>query len=306
MELHQLRYMVAIARAGTFCRAAEQCHISQPSLSQQIQKLENELGERLFDRTKRKTQLTSHGTAFLQRAVRILEEVEAAKREASDAKTMVAGELRLGILPTIAPYLLPEIMRSFTKDFPAVQIIVQEDTTKQLVEQLHACDLDMAIVSDPIDGEKLRVEQLFEEDLLLAVPSDHPLAKRPGINTRDLDNERLIVMKEGHCLGDQVLKFCDRRALKPTISFRSGQLETVRALVCSGMGVSLIPEMAATAREGKSPVYRPFLTPKPTRTILAIWPTIRPPGRAAMELLTRIRALSPQAAKLPPAKKKSR
>src|SRR5215218_7804273 len=134
MEMHQLRYVVAVARAGNFSRAAEQCHISQPSLSQQILKLENELGERLFDRRKREAKLTSHGEAFLRHAVRILEEVDAAKREATDAKNLLQGTLTIGVLPTIAPYLLPRVLAAFARRYPGVEIIVQEDTTERLLK----------------------------------------------------------------------------------------------------------------------------------------------------------------------------
>jgi len=129
MEMHQLRYVVAVARTGNFSRAAEQCHVSQPSLSQQIQKLENELGERLFDRMKREARLTPHGEVFLRRAVRILEEADAAKRDASDAKNLLRGTVTVGVLPTIAPYLLPVVMTEFTEKFPGMEIVVQEDTT---------------------------------------------------------------------------------------------------------------------------------------------------------------------------------
>jgi LysR family transcriptional regulator, hydrogen peroxide-inducible genes activator len=134
MEMQQLRYVVAVARTGNFSRAAEQCHVSQPSLSQQIQKLEDELGERLFDRMKREAKLTSHGEMFLRRAVKILEEVDAAKREANDARALLRGVMTLGVLPTIAPYLLPGVMSEFTEKFPGVEVVVQEATTARLLK----------------------------------------------------------------------------------------------------------------------------------------------------------------------------
>src|SRR5829696_1046965 len=138
MEMHQLRYMVALARAENFSRAAEQCHVSQPSLSQQIQKLEDELGEQLFDRVQRRTRLTAVGELFLPRAIRILEEVDAAKREATDAKASLRGVLTIGVLPTIAPYLLPKVLAAFVKAHPAVQVVVHEDTTANLLKHAHA------------------------------------------------------------------------------------------------------------------------------------------------------------------------
>lgn len=285
MEMQQLRYVVAVARTGNFSRAAEQCHVSQPSLSQQIQKLEEELGERLFDRMKREAKLTSHGEAFLRRAAKILEEVDAAKREATDAQNLLRGTLTLGVLPTIAPYLLPTVMAAFTEKYPGVEIEVQEDTTARLLKLAHGYEIDFALASEPIPGERLEVRELFAEELLLALPPGHPLTRKRSVAVGDLEGERLIVLKEGHCLGDQVLGFCERRNLKPRISFRSAQLETIQALVCSGLGISLIPAMAARSERVDLAAYRPFQTPKPERKIVAVWPKQRPPGRAATEFL---------------------
>ena len=145
MEMHQLRYVVAVARTANFSRAADLCHVSQPSLSQQIKKLEDELGERLFDRMKRAAKLTSHGETFLRRAVRILEEVDAAKREATDAQDLLRGTLTIGVLPTIAPYLLPKVMAQFTGKYPGVEIVVQEDTTARLLKLALDYEIDFAL-----------------------------------------------------------------------------------------------------------------------------------------------------------------
>lgn len=285
MEMHQLRYAVAVARTGNFSRAAQHCNVAQPSLSQQIQKLEEELGERLFDRMKREAKLTPHGEAFLPRAVRILEEVDAARREATDARHLVRGTLTIGVLPTIAPYLLPEVMIPFTKQFPGVEIVLQEDTTAHLLRLLHGYEIDLAIASQPIHDSRLTVRRLFAEDLLLALPQGHPLTGRRAAAAADLKGERLIVMKEGHCLGEQVLGFCDGRKGGPAISFRSSQIATIQALVSSGLGISLIPAMATRHRHDDSPAYLPFHAPRPQRTIVALWPNQRPPGRAAAEFL---------------------
>lgn len=285
MEMHQLRYVVAVARTGNFSRAAEQCHVAQPSLSQQILKLEGELGERLFDRMKREAKLTPHGEAFLRHAVRILEEVDAAKREATDARDLLRGTVTIGVLPTIAPYLLPAVMTQFTEKFPGVELVVQEDTTARLLKLAHAYDIDFALASEPIQDERLEVRVLFAEELLLALPPGHPLTRKRTVAIADLDGERLIVMKEGHCLGDQVLGFCDRRDVKPRISFRSAQLETVQALVNGGLGLSLIPAMAARSEREDLPEYRSLQSPRPERRIVAVWPKQRPPGRAANEFL---------------------
>lgn len=164
MEMHQLRYVVAIARTGNFSRAAEQCHVSQPSLSQQIQKLEGELGERLFDRLKREAKLTAHGQAFLRRAVRILEEVDAARREATDAKELASGSVTVGALPTVAPYLLPPVLTAFHARHPGMEIVVEEDTTARLLKLALACEIDFALTSLPIPDARFEVQELFTEE----------------------------------------------------------------------------------------------------------------------------------------------
>ena len=285
MEMHQLRYVVAVARTGNFSRAAEQCHVSQPSLSQQIQKLEDELGGRLFDRLKRQAKLTPTGEVFLRRAARVLEEVDAAQREAKEATDLLRGTVAIGVLPTIAPYLLPGVTTEFMKKYPGVEIVVQEDTTAHLLKLLHACEIDLALASQPIPDSRVEVRELFTEELLLALPRSHPLARKRTVTAADLDRERLIVMKEGHCLGDQVLRFCDRRELQPNISFRSAQLETIQSLVFAGLGLSLIPAMAAGTERNRRLEYRSLQSPRPERVLVAMWSRQRPPGRAASEFL---------------------
>jgi LysR family hydrogen peroxide-inducible transcriptional activator len=285
MEMNQLRYTVAVARTGNFTRAAEQCRVSQPSLSQQIQKLEDELGERLFDRMKRETKLTSYGEAFVRRAVRILEETELAIREASDAKSILSGALTIGVLPTIAPYLLPKSIAAFATRYPGVEIVVQEDTTAQLLKHLTTYEIDFAIASNPVQDNRFEIQELFTEELLLALPPSHPLARKRKVPAAALEGERLIVMREGHCLGDQVLGFCEQRDKKPTVSFRSAQLETIYALVSAGLGLSLVPAMAARIERSHALEYRSIQHPRPERKILAVWPKQRPLSRAARAFL---------------------
>jgi len=285
MEMNQLRYVVAAARTGNFSRAAEQCRVSQPSLSQQIQKLEEELGERLFDRLKRQTKLTAHGEAFVRRAVRILEEAEMALREASDARSLLSGALTIGVLPTIAPYLLPKAIGAFARKYPGVEIVVEEDTTAQLLRHLTTYEIDFALASDPIEDSRFEIKELFTEELLLALPPGHPLTRKRTIPAAALEGEKLIIMREGHCLGDQVLGFCEHRDTRPAISFRSAQLETIHALVAAGLGLSLIPEMAARIKRPNALEYRSIQAPRPERKILAVWPRQRPLARAARAFL---------------------
>lgn len=292
MELQQLRYVLAVARTGNFSRAAEQCHVSQPSLSQQIQKLENELGEPLFDRLRQRARLTPVGEAFVRRAARIMEEVESAGREAREARELSCGTVCVGALPTIAPYLLPEAVGKFVKQFPGVQIVVQEDTTARMLVMLAAGEVDFAIVSLPITDARFEMETLFEEELLLAVPPRHRLARRPAVTLAELEGERFILMKEGHCLGDQVLDFCHRQDFRPSVSCRSAQIETIQALVAAGLGISLVPRMACASGPVKPPVYRPLQDVRPRRTVVVLWLRQRPPGRAGREFLKCLRTVS--------------
>ncbi|HTI71541.1 MAG TPA: LysR family transcriptional regulator [Candidatus Limnocylindria bacterium] len=285
MEMHQLRYVAAVARTGNFSRAAEQCHVAQPSLSQQIHKLEEELGERLFDRMRRNAKLTPAGEAFLPRALRILAEVDAALREAQETQELSRGQITLGALPTIAPYLLGNTLAQFGKRFPNIQVTVQEDTTAQLLKLLEACELDFAITSLPINNDRFETRLLFTEELLLAIPLRHPLASQRTIRIADVEHEKFIILKEGHCLGDQVLRFCSRNDSNPQISCRSAQIETIKALVHSGLGISLIPRMAVPAGSGKQIRFRSFAPPRPERAVAAVWLQNRPPSRAARELL---------------------
>lgn len=285
MELQQLRYVIAISRTGNFSRAAELCHVSQPSLSQQVQKLEEELGEWLFDRMKRAVKPTAAGELFVQRAARILAEVEAAEREMRDSCSLLRGRLNLGVLPTMAPYLLPRLLPGFAEAYPGLEVIVHEETTARLLKMLGTCDIDLAIASEPISDPQCTVVELFREELLLALPLGHAMAGRRTISIQDVEGERFIVMKEGHCLGDQVLHFCQRRDIQPHVSCRSAQIETILALVESGLGLSLIPQMAAEGCRRERLVFRSLVKPHPVRNIVAVWSDQRPPGRAAREFL---------------------
>lgn len=285
MEMHQLRYTVAVARTGNFSRAAEQCRVAQPSLSQQIQKLEDELGERLFDRLKTGVKITTAGELFLPRAARILDEAETAQREMRDAHSLARGTLNIGVLPTIAPYFLPPVIARFSADFPGIEVVVHEDTTARLLKLAAGCEVDLTVLSLPIAEAVFEVQTLFTEDLLVALPPGHPFATKRTLRAADLESERFILMKEGHCLGDQVLSFCTRREISPKVSCRSAQIETVQALVEAGLGISLVPAMACHEGRDAAPIYRRLDRPRPTRTIAAVWPKQRPPSRAATEFL---------------------
>jgi LysR family hydrogen peroxide-inducible transcriptional activator len=264
--------------------------VSQPSLSQQIQKLEQELGERLFTRLKRRAVPTPAGLALMERAARILREVEEAHRDAADSRTEVGGTVNLGVLPTIAPHLLPQVMLRLRREFPAIEVIVHENTTTSLLAQSAACELDLAVVSLPIPDDRFTIETLFTEELLLAVPPQHKLAKRRQVKLGDVEAEPFILLQEGHCLGDQALRFCDRQKCHPPVIFRTSQLETIQALVAAGIGVSLIPHVACQSDRTRQPVYISLAEPRPQRAIAVLWRKEHPPGRAARALLDVMRS----------------
>lgn len=289
MELHQLRYFLAVAKNGNFSRAAEQCHVSQPSLSQQIQKLEEELGEKLFNRLKRCAVLTAAGEALLPRATRIVNEVEAARHDVADASDLVRGRVSIGVLPTVAPYLLPRVLSLVAHECPGIDILIHEEQTAHLLRMAGACEIDLAIVSRPIQDDRFVVESLLDEELLLALPVRHSLAEKRSIQMADLEGERFILMKEGHCLGDQALRFCERQNMLPSIAFRSAQLETIQALVSSGAGISLIPKMACDSTRDGQLIYRSLTKPRPQRNISVIWHKEQHHSKATREFLRLLR-----------------
>ncbi|MCR6656126.1 MAG: LysR substrate-binding domain-containing protein [Opitutus sp.] len=244
MELHQLRYFVAVARTRNFSRAAERCRVAQPSLSQQIIKLEEELGERLFERTKRTVALTPAGEIFRAHAERVLDEVELAGESVREVSGMQRGRVVLGALPTVAPYYLPARLRAFSEAFPGTEVVVHEDTTDALVRATMGKEIDLALLSLPVERAGLATEEFFEEPLLVAMPAGHRLASRRALTLDDLAEEPFILMQEGHCLAGQALQFCRLNGFAPRVSFRSAQIETVLAFVAEGWGVSIVPEMA--------------------------------------------------------------
>jgi LysR family hydrogen peroxide-inducible transcriptional activator len=288
MELNQLRYFLAVAKNGSFSRAAVDCYVSQPTLSEQIQKLENEIGKVLFDRNHRKIVPTAEGKVLIAQASLILEQIKEAKRQVQSSNGTPSGTVTLGILPTIAPYFAPQILRTFSKACPLVQIMVHEDLTAHLLHMVDAGELDFAIASLPIKENSFEIERLFTEELLLAIPARHRLGKQSSIRVEDLYSERFILMKEGHCLGDQVLVFCHRHDFRPRIVMRSSQVGTILSLVKSRLGISLVPRMAKDTKE-KSIIYRSLQAPRPTRTIVVFWRGKRTQNKAVQEFLKHLR-----------------
>ncbi|HVK13710.1 MAG TPA: hydrogen peroxide-inducible genes activator [Gemmataceae bacterium] len=286
MELHRLRYFVAVAELGSFTRAAAREGVTQPSLSQQILELEKELDTSLFDRLGRKVVLTAAGEQLLPFARSVLTAVADAERAVRGG---VGGELRAGAIPTIAPYLLPGVTRKFLETQPGSRLRLLEDRTERLLEALRAGELDVGVMALPVSDEKLHVEKLFTEPLLVAVPAGHRLATKEVVRFGDLSDEPFLLLDDLHCFGDQVLSLCRRGArFEPRVACKGEQIGTLLALVSGGVGVTVVPRMAATAEPSKSREYRPLAAPGPTRTLCAVWHKhrYRPPAvRAFLDLL---------------------
>ncbi len=250
MELHQLRYFHAVARAGSFTRAAEELGIGQPSLSQQIRVLEKKIGTPLFERLGRSVKLTAFGEALLEPAQRILQDVAMAESSLANLRDGVRGRLRVGVIPTIMPYWVAPRIVDFQKQFPEVDVQLVEDLTPRLVEQLQLGDLDIAIASLPVKNQDIICSELFREPLYLAVAKGHPLAEKPTVDMRSFVNEPLLLLKEGHCLRDNVLMVCTRSKAELRSIFESNQLESIFQLIRAGFGVTLAPAMASSHGAG--------------------------------------------------------
>jgi LysR family transcriptional regulator, hydrogen peroxide-inducible genes activator len=268
MELHQLRYFCAIVDSGSFSRAARQSHVSQPSLSQQIRKLEDELGARLFDRLGRSVRLTEIGQTFLPRARAVLRELEAARGDLAQQENSMRGTISVGVIPTVAPYLLPPHLTKFSRKFPEAKISIVEEITPILLERLRAASIDLALLALPIRGHEFESFPILTEPLFAALPSKHAFSRRRSLALKDLRAEPFLLLRDGHCFRENALAACDRARLHPQIAFESGQFSSLLSMVAAGMGVSLVPEMALDKKSACS--YIPLADTHATRTIGAV------------------------------------
>src|SRR5712671_6745023 len=291
MELHQLRYFCAVADSGSFSRAAEHCHVSQPSLSQQILKLESELGARLFDRLGRSVRLTEVGKTFLPRARAVLRELEAARGDVVESKDSISGQVAVGVIPTVAPYFLPRVLAAFSKRFTESAVTVVEEITPVLLERLRAGAIDVAILALPVRGHEFETTPLLTERLFAALPKNHKLAKRRSLVLKDLRSEPFLLLRDGHCFRDTAVAACDRARLHPQIVFESGQFSSLLSMVGAGMGVSIVPEMAI---EKKSQChYVRIADEQAVRTIGTVVLRGRSLARAHHAFLFHLRAVPP-------------
>lgn len=269
MNLRDLQYIVAVADLQHFGKAAEQCHVSQPTLSGQIKKLEEQLGMVLFERTNRSVMPTQAGAGIIAIARRMLRDADAIREQATLARDPLAGSFRLGAFPTLAPYLFPELAPAITAKLPNLRLILVEEKTQTLLDQLRDGTLDAALIALPVQDDKLQSLPLFEDEFRLAVALKHPLAVQHSVSLDDLGNASLLLLDEGHCLRDQALEVCQLYTLEVEQDFRATGLETLRQMVRIGTGITLMPEIAIRKSDADI-AYLPILPP-PSRTIGLVW-----------------------------------
>jgi LysR family transcriptional regulator, hydrogen peroxide-inducible genes activator len=288
MELSQLRYVQAIAETGNFTRAADKVNISQPSLSQQIINLEREIGHRLFHRLGRKAVLTEAGIVFLERARKILSEVENATKELSDSPTL-ERRITVGAIPTVCPYLLPPMIEACKVKYPNLQIDVREEFRSDLLRAVLEGEVDLAITATPITNPRLSVEPLMTEPLLLVVAKDHPLSKKHDITVKDIADETFVMLGTSSSVAAQIQTFfCDRQFV-PRIGFRCAQVPTAKLFVSQGYGVSLLPRAVRTAADQKTLTYLDIPGGNPSRELAVIRHLQRYQSRGAEQFISLLR-----------------
>lgn len=273
MNLRALEYLVALAEERNFSRAAEACYVSQPTLSTQLKKLEDELGVQLVERNPRGVMLTSAGEQVVARARDMLQQADAIRDTARRARDPEAGSIRLGIFPTLAPYLLPHVLPAIRERFPRLEILLYELKTQEVLERLREGKLDAGILALPIPDEGFEQRELFEEPFMLALPRNHPLVDKPDLTLEDLREGPVLLLEDGHCLRDQALEVCQMVGAREKSGFRATSLETLRQMVASGIGVTLLPTLSVKPPVPRTErlVLRRFPDPAPSRKLALIW-----------------------------------
>ena len=273
LKLKDLRYLVAVADTRHFGRAAERSFVSQPTLSAQLKKLEEYLGVQLIERAPKRVQLTPAGEEIVERARRILDASDEIVELARGHRDPLAGRLKLALLPTIGPYLLPNVAARLRKQLPRLELMLYEYQTDPLLEKLHSGEIDVGILALPVPLDGLDSYELYKEPFTVAVPSTHRLAQRNSIKVSDLDHETLLLLEDGHCLREQALDICSSTHVHEKQDFRATSLETLRQMVAAGVGITLLPELAGRGAYGnaRGVAIKPFVKPTPTRTIGAVW-----------------------------------
>ncbi len=273
LKLKDLQYLVAVADTKHFGRAAERCFVSQPTLSAQLKKLEEYLGVQLIERAPKRVALTQAGHEIVERARRIIEAGDEIVEIARGHRDPLAGRLKLALLPTIGPYLLPNVASKLRKALPRLELMLYEYQTDTMLEKLHSGEIDVGILALPVAMDGLDSQVLYKEPFTVAVPASHRLAQRSSIRVDDLHDETLLLLEDGHCLRDQALDICSSTDIHEKQDFRATSLETLRQMVAAGVGITLLPELAGRGAYGnaRGVAIRPFVKPVPSRTIGAVW-----------------------------------
>lgn len=305
MTLTELRYIVAVARERHFGRAAETCFVSQPTLSVAVKKLEEELGVTLFERGPGEVSVTPAGQKIVEQAQRVLEEASRIREIAAAGKDPLAGPLRLGAIYTIGPYLLPKLIPILRRAAPAMQLLIQENFTHRLAEELKSGEVDVILIALPFEQPGVVSRAVYDEPFLVAVPKGHPWERRKRVTSEELTSESLLLLGEGHCFRDQVLEIChavrskERSPLAKTVE--GGSLETIRQMVAGGVGVTVLPATSTATGAGPGDLIRilPFARPAPTRRVGLAWRRSFPRPEAIEALRKSILACNlPQVEKL--------
>lgn len=273
MNLKDLKYLVALADTGHFGKAAARSFVSQPTLSAQLKKLEDYLGVKLVERQPKNVQLTDVGKQVVIRARRMLEDGEEIVALARSNTDPLAGKLKVALIPTIGPYLLPRIMPKIRKALPQLGLMLYEYQTEPLLKRLRDGEIDMGIIALPVAQDGLESEELYEEAFTVALPTNHPLSERATIRPTDLKGHTLLLLEDGHCMRDQALEVCSRVEVRESEDYRATSLETLRQMVVAGLGITLLPELAVEAPFGsqRGLTIRQFAKPAPSRTVGAVW-----------------------------------
>lgn len=277
MTLTELRYIVAVARERHFGRAAEACFVSQPTLSVAIKKLEEELDVKLFERGTHEISVTPLGAEIVRQAQQVLEQAADIKQIAKRGKDPVSGPLRLGVIYTIGPYLLPDLVKQTIERTPQMPLVLQENFTAKLLEMLRTGELDAAILAEPYPDAGFASAALYDEPFMVAVPRSHPLARRKRMSAEELKKEKMLLLGTGHCFRDHVLEVCpeyarfssDTEGIRK--SFEGSSLETIKYMVAAGMGVTVVPQLSVPAEKQAHVAYIPFSPPIPTRRVVLVW-----------------------------------
>jgi LysR family transcriptional regulator, hydrogen peroxide-inducible genes activator len=273
MNLKDLKYLVALADTGHFGKAAARTFVSQPTLSAQLKKLEEFLGVKLVERQPKNVQLTEVGKQVVVRARRMLDESEEIIALAHNNRDPFAGKLKVGLIPTIGPYLLPRVMPKIRKALPNLSLMLYEHQTEPLLKRLRDGEIDLGILALPIVNEGMETRALYQEEFTVALPNSHPLATKSTIKVQDLKGHTLLLLDDGHCLRDQALEVCSRIDVREAEDFRATSLETLRQMVVAGLGITLLPELAVESPFGsqRGLTIKQFAKPAPSRTVGGAW-----------------------------------